>query len=719
MEMISLSKLKQNLYILSLVMIFILLLTFTASAEFFQSGLIDYIQQGRRLSTPIFSPVKKIEFRSLNDTVVFRADGTKRVLEKNKLYFITQAQINSLKRSSNSTWGVQLTASSVKENAQDLKDKLELNSDLKVIILNESDLFKVVAGNFAKRIEAENLEEELEQRGYKGWIREIKKEDEIKLVKKFNQSENYNMQEGLNFYNAEGKKLSESPFFKIKGEFEAKGNHMKGEFEFNPLGDSVLFSYKTDLEKLTAYLLQQYFNSGAPMESLKAQAVIYRTSLLYQLETQGARLENIAQLSFGELNPVFLKAVDSTKDEILIQDDSFYYNSDFSLRSLRKPRAGIIPLGQADYDYNEILSYYYERAKKANLTKLLDRELKFEARIERGLKLKEFRQMSWSGPAVITVVDYNLKIDKLSLKPVLAQGIVPGREDLQDLIRKNSALAGVNGGYFHYSGRPLGLIYINGELVSEPLFNRTALLINKSNQISFAKVDWKGELLIPALKTEVIFDGVNRRGELDEAILFNHYYGDKMPKLEENYCDLVVRSANILGVEKETGSTIFIPPDGYVIRVGSERNDILNNISKLKNLKVELKFNFSYDFQENEIIHAVGGGPRLLKNGKIMTNGEKEHFQNDILFGRAPRTALALTAEEHLIMVTIDGRQSELSVGMTLKELAQFLKDLGAVEAMNLDGGGSARMVVRGITMSNPNEKRPISNGVIIKENKD
>jgi exopolysaccharide biosynthesis protein len=65
-------------------------------------------------------------------------------------------------------------------------------------------------------------------------------------------------------------------------------------------------------------------------------------------------------------------------------------------------------------------------------------------------------------------------------------------------------------------------------------------------------------------------------------------------------------------------------------------------------------------------------------------------------------------------MLTIDGRQEKLSIGMSLEETAEILRELGAVEAMNLDGGASARMVIRGFTMNRPSADRLISNGVIV-----
>jgi exopolysaccharide biosynthesis protein len=482
------------------------------------------------------------------------------------------------------------------------------------------------------------------------------------------------------------------------------------------LANSVLFSYKTNIEELTAYLLQNYFNPAVPIEALKAQAVFYRTSLLYQLETQGARLENLNYLEFNSLNPVFKEAAAATKSEVLIRDDEFYYNKDFSLKRINKPKTGTVALAQAEYSYQEIINYYYERSEIANLNDLIDSEEKFSARIEQGLHLKEIRQMSWSGPRLISVVDYDLDNDRLKLKPVLARGVVPGREDLADLIKKHKALAGVNGGYFHYSGRPLGLLFINGDLVSEPLYNRSSLLIDEDNNISFAQVDWRGELLIESPQLKIAIAGVNRENQAGEVIIFNYFYGSRMSALDNEHYDIVVRDNKILGVETKVGVQTAIPPDGFIIRFPTQRSDIKNRIPELKNKKITFNYNFNPDLNENNIIHAVGGGPRLLRDSKIDITGKEERFQNDILNGRAPRTALALTKDNHLLLLTIDGRQTDLSVGISLEELAQILKDLGAIEAINLDGGGSARMVIRGFTMSNPSEKRLISNGLIVDE---
>lgn len=755
MEMKTLQKLKKISYTILFIFIVLLSLSSPISAEFFKANLIDFVKSEGVITIPIFEPAEEIEITAGQDTTLAAADGKELNLESGKKYIISQKEIKpptaekpledqtaseseNVPEKPKSGWGIQIMASSTEEKAAAFKKETAGVVKAELRIIEEDQLFKVIAGFYPERIQAEKLQQELEAEGYKGWPREFKiiekeqpavKETEAKFennaeaepenkveVEPESKLDSISDREGLILYNQAGEKLVEAYVFEIEGEFKANSKEMKGSYQFGPLANSVLFSYKTDLEELTAHLLQNYFSPAAPVEALKAQAVVYRTSILYQLESQGARLENLNYLDFSSLSPVFREAAAASAAEVLIKDNEFYYNQDFSLRKIAKSRTGTVALAQAEYSYREIINYYYERSTIANLNDLIDSEEKFSARITQGLHLKEIRQLSWAGPRLITVIDYNLNNDRLKLKPVLAQGIVPGREDLADIIKKHQALAGVNGGYFHYSGRPLGLLYINGELVSEPLYNRSAILVDQENNISFAQVNWQGELLVKNLDFRIKLDGVNRELKAEEVILFNYFYGPRMPALDAQHYDIVVRDGKILGVESEAGVETAIPPDGFVIRFPIQRTDIRNKIPELKNKEIALNYNFTPDLRGKNIMHAVGGGPRLLKDGKIEINGQEERFQNDILQGRAPRTAVALTEANHLLLLTIDGRQNDLSVGMTLREVAQILKDLGAVDAVNLDGGGSARMVIRGFTMSNPSEKRLISNGVIVDE---
>lgn len=88
---------------------------------------------------------------------------------------------------------------------------------------------------------------------------------------------------------------------------------------------------------------------------------------------------------------------------------------------------------------------------------------------------------------------------------------------------------------------------------------------------------------------------------------------------------------------------------------------------------------------------AVGGGPVLIKNGKIRDTSSEEGFGASHL-ARHPRTAIGYRDEHTLVVMVVDGRQHS-SAGVTIKELAQIMFEAGCYEAVNLDGGGSSAMI--------------------------
>lgn len=108
-------------------------------------------------------------------------------------------------------------------------------------------------------------------------------------------------------------------------------------------------------------------------------------------------------------------------------------------------------------------------------------------------------------------------------------------------------------------------------------------------------------------------------------------------------------------------------------------------------------------------------GPVLLADGRRVVHDDQDtegfsagsrQFDSDITRGRYPRAALAI-AGERLLAVACDGR-TDRDAGMTLAELADALLKLGATEALNLDGGGSASLVYRGRLRNRPREEHGV-----------
>lgn len=126
-----------------------------------------------------------------------------------------------------------------------------------------------------------------------------------------------------------------------------------------------------------------------------------------------------------------------------------------------------------------------------------------------------------------------------------------------------------------------------------------------------------------------------------------------------------------------------------------------------------------------EPIDAINGGPRLLRNGvvEITAFAEGFHWQENpefyYRFGvrRNPRTLAGVTASGSLLLVTVDGRRPGWSVGASFRESALIMRALGAVEALNLDGGGSTTLSINQQLVNRPSDstgERPIADAIII-----
>jgi hypothetical protein len=107
--------------------------------------------------------------------------------------------------------------------------------------------------------------------------------------------------------------------------------------------------------------------------------------------------------------------------------------------------------------------------------------------------------------------------------------------------------------------------------------------------------------------------------------------------------------------------------------------------------------------------HLMQAGPMLVQDGTPLRDlhdregfvAGAHQFDSDITSGRHPRAALG-TADRELIALVCDGRRTGIDAGLTLRELAELLAELGARQAINLDGGGSTALIHRGHLLNRP-----------------
>lgn len=111
-----------------------------------------------------------------------------------------------------------------------------------------------------------------------------------------------------------------------------------------------------------------------------------------------------------------------------------------------------------------------------------------------------------------------------------------------------------------------------------------------------------------------------------------------------------------------------------------------------------LDYNEANSWKVNQ---AIGAGPILLADGEVHVSSDQEGFFGTSIPSVHPRTAVGLKEDGSMILMVVDGRQSD-SRGVYLEELALLMREAGAVEAMNLDGGGSSTLVVNNTLVNRP-----------------
>ncbi|MGH2692891.1 MAG: phosphodiester glycosidase family protein, partial [Actinomycetota bacterium] len=130
----------------------------------------------------------------------------------------------------------------------------------------------------------------------------------------------------------------------------------------------------------------------------------------------------------------------------------------------------------------------------------------------------------------------------------------------------------------------------------------------------------------------------------------------------------------------------------------------------LTSLTVGEEVDLGWSLGWNGVSETVGGTPLLVEESKIVAEDCPESICR-----RNPRTAIGVTSTGRILMLVIDGRRND-SVGVTMVELAQIMRSLHSTFALNLDGGGSSTMVVRGDVMNKPSDgnERKVSSAVLV-----
>lgn len=314
-------------------------------------------------------------------------------------------------------------------------------------------------------------------------------------------------------------------------------------------------------------------------------------------------------------------------------------------------------------------------------------------------------------PGPHRVVVLRIQPHAAALAPALARERVIGRERTSAIASRRGAIAAVNGGFFAADGDPIGGLAIDGEWISEPLPGRSCAGIADDGTLVFDTLQWRGEVSTPY--GQVALSGINRSRRPDETILYTPRY-DVTTRTNAAGLEVVVGGGVVR--ELRAGGNSTIPVDGFVLSAHGSARAALTSLQPGDPVTVTISvWPASGDARWQQLRHVLCGGPRLLAGGQIVAAGEG--FAPSFLNRRHPRTAVGRAPDGTIILTVSDGRAPYHALGMTATEMALELRSWGAADAMNLDGGGSSAMVVRGRVVNLPSDEtgeRPVSDALLV-----
>ena len=318
-----------------------------------------------------------------------------------------------------------------------------------------------------------------------------------------------------------------------------------------------------------------------------------------------------------------------------------------------------------------------------------------------------------------------LDLKKVRLDIVHAADAAIGVEKTSVIATHHKAVAAINAGFFRldrsaYLGDPAGLFVVDGKLLSEAVPGRISLWINEVDRTTLVRMSREsivGRIRIGDYVRQLT--GINRELKQSDLVLYTPEFGPSTMTNNEGV-EIIVDGNRITSISMRRGNST-IPRNGFVLAAAGEYKD------SFAGRRIGERFSFGTQLQNPaapEVNKAntkltgdiVSGVPQLIRAGNIAITWEQEHTSKAFVETRHPRTAVANLKDGKFLMITVDGR-SESSGGIGLYDLADLLLEFGAVDAMNLDGGGSTTMYLDGKVVNHPSDKegeRKVSDALLV-----
>ncbi len=335
---------------------------------------------------------------------------------------------------------------------------------------------------------------------------------------------------------------------------------------------------------------------------------------------------------------------------------------------------------------------------------------RFDSQLRQGVLYSKFKLRVGSSPVAAYVVQIALSQADLQVRPILAKDRLDSLETTPSMAQRTNALAAINGSFFNRSSRdpfPIGFMMINGRTDYFSHTHRSAFGLTRDKAPLFGYPRTRAIVYFERTGEYFFLWGMNRKRSKNEALVYTPEYGWRTGTNTSGK-EIVVDNDIVAGTG--TGNSA-IPRNGFVVSLHGDNLRYAGWFHKGEPVKLY----FVVDPSWLDVHNAITGGPLLLKSGQVALGNSASERVKHGYYDRIPVTAVGSTANGQLLFVVVDGRRRGYSAGMTYAELASFMRSLGAINAIGMDGGGSSTLYIRGkgvVNRPSDGSSRRVSNAI-------
>ena len=309
------------------------------------------------------------------------------------------------------------------------------------------------------------------------------------------------------------------------------------------------------------------------------------------------------------------------------------------------------------------------------------------------------------------VIDVDLRNPLLEVRPATPAKGIQRVETISSMAKRQGAVAAINGGFFNATGSnnfPIGNLLIDGKLLALSDIRRVSMGLTGDRTAIYGYFAPQYLAQIGVILNQFKVERINNTPLVNGLTLYTPEWGVGTGVYgKEVVVDRVYGQNRVVAV---IDGYAPIPPRGYVLHFGGTSAELAANIQPGDPVNLTLQADNIW----GNLRHLLTAGPLLVEGGRPVYQGVNEGFRGTF-FARGPRTAVGSTADGHLLMVVVDGRQPN-SRGVTLEEMSALMINLGADSATGMDNGGSSAMWVGGRIINRPSDghERPVNNALLV-----